>query len=393
MTIKCFLFAVLSIVSLVSCEKKEHTDLFDYKAPVDLSFILQAYDWQKDYEGDDEYTILWSKIVPGMPEDEIYLFEDTSFVLRVPEYANSKQPFLANAEDFYNSCSLSWNLYSNFEVWYRGNTKDLLRNDDEVKQAIKDVSVNIIRDKEVQRAAQTLKDSLLLLMATKPDEWSEDVDAMDLVISFGDVIESKAYKFYDDEETFVISLDSVIRIAEEMAAERFQRYKDASEDERLGVMLGELAACKNFNEQCSLWRSWANCEESSMEDEWILSVGMALMKSGNYSPILHHIWITWRALCQMMFFGSSRDSAIPNQYYNEFRKMCYVACLKRIESHPDDIYAMNCAAAIGGRTNMNRFGQNYFGNEAMIERYMMMPNRFDDDDDEEEEEGELRIEN
>ena len=89
MTIKCFLFAVLSIVSLVSCEKKEHTDLFDYKAPVDLSFILQAYDWQKGYEEDDMYTILWSKIVPGMPENEIYLFEDTSFVLRVPEYANS----------------------------------------------------------------------------------------------------------------------------------------------------------------------------------------------------------------------------------------------------------------------------------------------------------------
>ena len=47
---------------------------------------------------------------------------------------------------------------------------------------------------------------------------------------------------------------------------------------------------------------------------------------------------------------------------------------------------MNCAAAIGGRTNMNRFGQNYFGNEAMIERYMMIPNRFDIDDEESEEE-------
>lgn len=72
--------------------------------------------------------------------------------------------------------------------------------------------------------------------------------------------------------------------------------------------------------------------------------------------------------------------------------MCYVSCLKRIESHPDDIYAMNCAAAIGGRTNTNRFGQNYFGNEAMIERAMMMPKRYhsadesDEDDDAEEEE-------
>lgn len=390
---KLFLFCIVAL--LVSCEKKEQTGAFDYSAPVDLSYILEAYDWQKTYEGDDMSSQLNKKILPGMPDDESYLIEDTAFVLRVPEYGDSEQPFLANAEDFYNSCILSWSVYSNFEVWFRGHTANFFsaEDDDDVKQSIRNISVNIIRDKDVQLAAQLYKDSILLLMETTPDEWEEEISAMDYVASFGKVIESKAYMFYDDEDAFVASLDSVIRIAEEMAAERFQRYKDASEDERLGVMLGELAACKNFDEQCSLWRSWANCEESSMEDEWILGVGMALMKSGNYSPILHHIWITWRALCQMMFFGSSRDSAIPNQYYNEFRKMCYVACLKRIESHPDDIYAMNCAAAIGGRTNMNRFGQNYFGNEAMIERYMMMPKRFDVDDEEDDGKGELRIEN
>lgn len=77
----------------------------------------------------------------------------------------------------------------------------------------------------------------------------------------------------------------------------------------------------------------------------------------------------------------SRDSAIPNHYYNEFRKICYVSCLKRIASHPDDVYAMNCAAAIGGRTNLNRFGQNYFGNETMIEEAMMMPKRYHAEDD------------
>lgn len=218
-------------------------------------------------------------------------------------------------------------------------------------------------------------------MATKPDEWSEDVDAMDLVISFGDVIESKAYKFYDDEETFVISLDSVMDVAEGLAMDRFQHYLDASEDDQLGVILGEIAACSNFDEQCSLWRNWANCKKSSIEDDWLIGVGMALMKSGNYNPDLHRIWITWRALCQSHFFGASRDSSIPNNFYNEFRKTCYISCLKRIEEHPKDIYAMNCAAALGGRTNMNRFGQNYFGNEAMIESAMMMPNRYQSDDD------------
>jgi len=205
-----------------------------------------------------------------------------------------------------------------------------------------------------------------------------------LLISYNDVIESVAYKFYDDEETFVESLDSVMDIAEGMVMDKYQHYLDAEEEGQAGVMLGEMASCKTFDEQCSLWRNWANCEKSGIDDEWIAVVGCALMKSGKYSPILHRIWITWRAICQGLYFGSSRDSSIPNDFYNEYRKMCYTTCLKRIERHPDDVYAMNCAAAIGGRTNMNRFGQNYFGNEAMIERAMMLPKRYHSDDESDE---------
>ena len=327
MYFKSIVLLALGALSSNSCEHEKHethVDLFDYEKPVDLSHILQAYEWQQNYEGDDEYTILWSKITPGIPEDEFYLFEDTSFVLRVPEYANSKQPFLANAEDFYNSCSFAWNIYSNFEVWYRGHTADLLRDDDDVRKSIQDISVNFIHDKDVRKAAQNLKDSVLLLIANSPEQWEEDVDVMDRVISYGDVIESKAYKFYEDEEAFVQSLDSIHEIAEGMGMDKFQRYLDASENDQLKVILGELAACQNFDEQCSLWRNWANCDKSVIENEWLVGVGMALMKSGNYSPILNRIWVTWRALCQTMFFGMSRDSAIPNHYYNEFRKMCYV---------------------------------------------------------------------
>ena len=383
------LAAICCAMSLICCGEAKQSDLFDYRKPVDLATILQAYDWYQRYEGEDKDSILYTKIGLELPEDEFYLFEDTSFVLRVPEYNNSKQPFLANAEDFYNSCALSWNVWSNYEVWYRGHTADLLCYDDEVRRSIEAVSVNIIKDKEVRKAAQDFKDSLFKLMKTEPKDWDEDFSPMELLISFGDVVESKAYKFYDDEETFVASLDSVMDIAEGMVMDKFQHYLDASEDDQVKVMLGELATCRNFDEQCSLWRNWTNCDKSSIDDEWIAAVGRALMESGNYSPILHRIWITWRAINQGLYFGSSRDSSIPNQYYNEYRKMCYVSCLKRIDSHPDDTYAMNCAAAIGGRTNMNRFGQNYFGNEAMIERAMMMPKRYhtgDESDEEPEEE-------
>lgn len=379
MYVKSLILCTLVAMSTHSCHEGLQSKLFDNNEPVDLSFFLEAYEWQQKYEGDDEYTILWSKIAPGIPEDGFYLFEDTSFVLRVPEYSGSNQPFLANAEDFYNSCSYAWNIYSNFEVWYRGHTVDLLRDDDDVCQSIRGISVDFIRDKDIHRAALNFKDSVLLLVAKEPDQWEEHVDVMDCVISYGDVIESKTYKFYEDEETFVASLDSVIDIAESMGLDKFQRYLDAGEDNQLRIILGELASCKTFDEQCSLWMNWANCAKSIVEDEWLVGVGMSLMKSGNYSPILNRIWVTWRALCQTVFFGMSRDSAIPNHFYNEFRKMCYVTCLKHIANNPEDIYAMNCAAAIGGRTNLNRFGQNYFGNEAMIEKAMMLPKRYHSD--------------
>lgn len=91
-------------MSLVSCGKEKQTDLFDYSDPVDLSAILHAYDWCQHYEGEDKDSILYSKMNLDLPEDEFYLFEDTAFVLRVPEYAGSKQPFLANAEDLQQLC-------------------------------------------------------------------------------------------------------------------------------------------------------------------------------------------------------------------------------------------------------------------------------------------------
>ena len=112
------LAAMCCAVSMISSGEENQSDLFDYNKPVDLSTILQAYDWYLHYEGENQDSILYTKIGLELPEDEFYLFEDTSFVLRVPEYANSKQPFLANDENFYNSCALSWNVWSNHEVWY-----------------------------------------------------------------------------------------------------------------------------------------------------------------------------------------------------------------------------------------------------------------------------------
>lgn len=366
----------MTALAMISCGKGEKTEQQEPNAPVDFTDLVRAFDQNQSENEYQRDSIVLADLEKDMPETDVYLLADTAFTLRVPEYRQSGQPFLAVAEDFYNSCLLSWNVWSNFEVWLRGHTSEELFDDKDVVQSINSINADIINDQELRSAAQQYKDAIVRQMSKTPDQWDEDFDPMEPLISFNDMIESKAYKYFDDQETFTHSVDSVMNMAESLALDKLQLYLDADEDHQLRVMLDGLASCKSFDEQCSLWRNWANCPKSPVEDEWIVAIGCKLMDSGQYNPDLHRIWITWRALCQGLKFGSSRDSSIPNDYYNEYRKKCYVTCLRYIEQHPDDVYAMNCAAALGGRTNLNRFGQNYFGNEAMIEEALLLPKRF-----------------
>ena len=62
------------------------------------------------------------------------------------------------------------------------------------------------------------------------------------------------------------------------------------------------------------------------------------------------------------------------------RKKCYLTCLKRIEKNPNDVFAMNCAAAVGGRVNINRYGQFMFGNDAVVEKHTYLSGRDDKED-------------
>lgn len=140
----------LCTIMLTNCGEKENQELFDYNAPVDLSAILSAYDQYQNSEAVNRDSTTTPMIIGELPDDGYYLFGDTSFVLRLSDYGKSKQPFLSYAEDFYNSCALAWNIWSNYEIWFRGHTSNILADDDDVNQGIRDVSVKIIKDSDVR---------------------------------------------------------------------------------------------------------------------------------------------------------------------------------------------------------------------------------------------------
>ena len=78
---------------------------------------------------------------------EYEIVSDTAFALQLPEYAASKQPFLSNAEVFYNSCLLAFNVWSNHELWLRGCDGFELAEEKDVVAGIKAISEDCIRDK------------------------------------------------------------------------------------------------------------------------------------------------------------------------------------------------------------------------------------------------------
>ena len=373
----------------VAESNENRSSSFEYDMPVDLTEILQAYELYQKSSADEQDSILFSFVDEEMCEGEVTLFEDTSFVIRLPEYKHSKIPFLAVAEEFYNNCSFAWNMWSNFEVWYRGHTAGDLRNDKDIIQSIRVFDVNTIRDVELNKAAQSYQDSILVLISMGLDDWDDAHNAWNVRGTYINVITKKACRFYDNKDEFQDRYNKIVEYAEGMGDDKFIHYLNTNEDGQLSVMLSELNTCANFDEQCSLWRKWANSKESQGEDAWLVAVGNKLMESGNYSPNLNRIWITWRTLCQFCYCGASKDSVIPNPFYNQFRRMCYLTCLKRIETHPDDIFAMNCAASLAGNPNVIRIGDFSYGNGAVIDASQMMPERFDFDEmvEDESEEG------
>ena len=365
-------FWIIAIaMMLVGCSgvAQQPDGVFNYEKPVDLSDVMAAYEESVANEGSD-----WME-PEGWTEGMGYeLFADTSFVVKVPQYKDSIHPFLQGAEDFYNSCALMHNLRSNVEMIPRE-----LTTEKEVIKSIRKMGTDFLHNPDLKARAQVFEDSLIIVFQKPEEECGENDNCMNLFSKFSQDIERHAVQFYTNEKVFVDSLDSVGFLTLKMAEKQFQIYRSSSEDQRLKVMLEQLNKCDNFDQQCSLFLNWANCQESSHEDEWIVMVAVRLMRSGKYNPMLFNIWLDWRCLTQGML-GASRDSEIPNQMYNQMRKICYLTCLKRIAAYPQDVLAMNSAAVLAGRVNMLRIGRFMLGNDALIEIHDLMPNRFPEED-------------
>ena len=369
------------LMTMTGCKKEmgtQYRECFENDDAVSLKDVIDTYNKyasaQKDSAGFDLFDALYGKeAADNLVEYEIV--SDTAFALQLPEYATSNHPFLSSAEVFYNSCLLAFNVWSNHELWLRGSNGFELVEEKDVVDGINAISEECIRDKDLREAARTYKDSIVIMMKRSSEEWEEDEHSMNLLIAFGNKLEAQSYQYFTKEEEFVDSLSDMTKELVDETKPTLELYRQVEADKRVKMMLYSLNDCSTFDEQCSLFLNWADSPEAELENEWIVAVAERLMNGGQYNPCLNNIWIIWRCLFQYCYGGISRDAPIPNSIYNEMRKKCYLTCLKRIERHPHDVFAMNCAAAMGGRVNINRLGQNVFGNNAVIEKHTYLSGR------------------
>ena len=337
------IIAMTLLMTMTGCKQAigiQYRECFENDDAVSLKDVIDVYDKYASAKEDSTDFDLFTAFYGEDAADNLLGYEivsDTAFALQLPQYAASKHPFLSNAEVFYNSCLLAFNVWSNHELWLRGCNSFQLAKKKDIVAGIKAIDEDCIRDKELRQAARTYKDSIVMMMKRSPEEWGEEEHSMDLLIAFGNKIEAKSYKYFTDEERFVDSLNAMTKELTDATKPTLALYKKAGADKRVEMMLRKLDDCSTFDEQCSLFLNWADSPEAELEDEWIVAVAGRLINSGKYNPCLNNIWIIWRCLYQYCYGGISRDSSIPNSIYNDMRKKCYLTCLRRIEKHPHDI--------------------------------------------------------
>lgn len=397
------LITLLLQLLLLGCTHHQPTPLdpnydgiFAHQTPVDMTPVLDIYNWATEFDDSIDMTELVLKLVPAAgryiladtPDDEIehnwYVsMTDTIPVLCIPDELRTKYNLYANAEQYYNGYMLLFNLESLYEICFWNLDKpeeERIFTPEEVLDAIQGINIDVMRDPGDRMCIEDARDSVLDYLETYPGYYrQEDTVPLIYLARVMERFDRYSYFYYEgDMEPIEAILDSTMNKvhAGQWAQERFERYLMASEDEQLEVMLKELAECRDFDEQCDLWCLWSDCRQSLDEDLWVIAVGTRLMDSEQYTPMAILIWLRWRVLFQEAFCGMSRDSAIPNDYYNEYRKKCFVASILHLERHQDDIFSMFLAEYMLSRSNMNRLG-GWLGNNAMYEGPELMPMRYE----------------
>ena len=108
--------------------------------------------------------------------------------------------------------------------------------------------------------------------------------------------------------------------------------------------------------------------------DFLLKEAETAFTSGNYSPVMPVLWRAYRIVYCNKYCCPSTFCEIPNVRFNYYRRLVAYTALKHIENHADDLTAKVLFFCLALRTNIDRFGEYYMGNQSAAEYIVLFWN-------------------
>ena len=319
---------------------------------------------REDDEGDDDEDEFR---IETLSDKSIYFKADTVLL---------DDSVINDMIDVANGYAIMRAAYCDVELWFRFRMT--------VVDAIESIKTDVIKDKEIRKAAENYIKALTDLLPRDTILW-QPVDSIlwekvseayaNFAISlssryalnrYGRITEEDVREYMDIKQ-FIPQYDSIFNM----------RKNQSEENARYLLLMADQTP--NFDRECIYTVEFAH-QLRHKEPHPAIPKLEGLMKSGKYSRYLHEVWRTWRCLKQLEI-SPSRDGMILNLKYNKMRYRCLNTILKQIVKNPQDIKAINDFCFLATCDNIIRYCDYLFGNSAPLEQMMLFPEIFMDDEE------------
>lgn len=284
------------------------------------------------------------------------------------KYDKESTPLIEDLIDAYNSFNILNSIYNDIELWARFET--------DVQGAIEKIDCSVIHDNNIKEYASDYKKQVLSSLQYTAVHDSIKWERMEMeystlysklvnryhVSQYGELSEEKYWDMYDPTN-IIQDYDSIYSL------------RGTDDSVSIAYLKQLMNNAQNFDEKCIYTLEYAHTITN--DEHPAIHCLEQLMKSKIYSIYLKEIWRTWRCLLQITF-GDSKDSNIPNDYYNHMRMVCAHTILDYVVQHPNDIMAINQFITLSSEDNINRYGDYPYGNQNIMEEIKLFYEQYDD---------------
>jgi len=295
------------------------------------------------------------------------LCSQSDWAISLPQCKGNADALVAIAEDIYNGIYAHRAMWHDCEIWCRGfDMGGALVDSVSVVKSIGSLNADRISDEGLRKELLLCRDSTVWAIG-HPEAWGEEGERNpgDYVARFVVAVYER-YLQGDIEKSMDIQVQERL-LQLDVDSTEVARYTNAWPGD--SVWWKEMIEAKDIDRRCEL--ALIALHANKGDQRWALEAMMAIMQANEYSPLLPRLWRTWRCACQQYYYGLSRDSIIPNNTFNRYRRMVYTTVINHLIKHPEDMLARHAAFYLLLVDDMVRNGDCIMGSDCLLERMEM----------------------